>query len=422
MNSLSSQTRIETFRFFNFNKLRIRLLCIGMLCMLGISLTIPAQAQVATPHHPPVKDSSVIVGFEWIGNEFQYPAPAPEETKKPDAANSHFAKNDDRPHGDTFPMTWADDGEIYASAGDPAWGGKYEGLDVEKFSGMPPGYTITRINSMAGYKGTGGSGTKPSGMISVNGVLYLAFQNLLGAKPPAHGPQDQGQGKETKISQHGSDAMIVHSNDYGKTWEPAIENIKVPMFPGSTFGGPAFVNNGKNNANAPDGYIYAVSTDQWDNGDNLRVGRVPADRIQDRAAWEWISELKDPDHPVWSSNLQQAVPVFSDNGHISLPDEVYIAGIKRYILLTWSLKLPFSPYDGTELDIYDAPHPWGPFTLVHHEDLWESMEMTPYCPRLPLKWLQVKPHELDGWIQFSGSWRTKHYRSHVRQFRMKLRQ
>ena len=34
--------------------------------------------------------------------------------------------------GDTYPMTWGADGEIYTSAGDPCWGKVYDGLDVEK--------------------------------------------------------------------------------------------------------------------------------------------------------------------------------------------------------------------------------------------------------------------------------------------------
>ncbi len=44
--------------------------------------------------------------------------------------------------------------------------------------------------------------------------------------------------------------MIVSSRDHGKTWSPAIKDIKTPMFPGNKFGGPAFVNNGRDNANA----------------------------------------------------------------------------------------------------------------------------------------------------------------------------
>jgi hypothetical protein len=374
-------------------------------------------------NHPQMKKSDVIVGFEWLGKQIEYPPPGHgEDLSKIGPVAPYYAKRGYQIHGDTFPMTWADDGELYASAGDPNWGGKIDGLDVEKFSGMPRDYKITRVNPMADFKGAGGEGTKPSGMISVNGVLYLAFQNLLGAKPPADGPQNQGQGKEGLISQHGSDAMIVSSRDHGRTWTPAIRDMKGPMFPGNNFGGPAFVNTGRDNANDPDDYVYAVSTDQWDNGSTLQVGRVPADRIQDGNSWEWISELKDHDHPLWSKNLEQAVSVLTDDGHISLPDMVYIAPIKRYVLLTWYFKKTFSPLNGTELAIYDAPHPWGPFTLVHREDIWESVDMNPYCPRLPLKWLQVKDHELVGWIQFSGSWRpnSPHYRSHVREFRMKI--
>lgn len=372
---------------------------------------------------PQFNKSPVIVGFRWLGDEIAYPPPGPGEEKSAiGPIDPYFSEVGYQIHGDTFPMTWADDGEIYASAGDPGWGGKNDGLDVEKFSGMPPHYTITRVNRMPDYMGSGGGGPKPSGMISVDGVIYLAFQNLLGTKPPAHGPQDSGSRVEGEISQHGSDATIVSSRDHGKTWTPDIEDIKVPMFPGNTFGGPAFVNTGRNNADAPDQYVYAVSTDQWDNGSALRVGRVPADRIQDRSAWEWIAGLEDYNHPVWSGNLQNAIPVLNDDGRMSLPDMVYVGSIRRYLLLTWRLYKNFSPRDGTELMIYDAPHPWGPFTLVHQDAFWESVDMTPYCPRLPLKWLQTKEHELVGWIQFSGNWRknSRHYRSHVREFKMQI--
>jgi hypothetical protein len=373
--------------------------------------------------HPRLNKSQVIIGFQWLGDEIAYPPPGPgEDTSAIGPVAPYFDKVGYQIHGDTFPMTWADDDEIYTSAGDPGWGGKNEGLDVEGFSGMPPHYAITRVNPMSDYKGSGGGGPKPSGMICVNGVLYLAFQNLLGTKPPAHGPQNRGSGVEREISQHGSDATIVSSRDHGKTWTPDINDIKVPMFPGNTFGGPAFVNTGRNNADAPDQYVYAVSTDQWDNGSSLRVGRVPADRIQDRSAWEWIAGLKDYEHPIWSANLRHAISVLNDDGRISLPDMVYVAPIKRYLFLTWRFYRNFSPLDGTELMLYDAPHPWGPFTLVHREALWESLDMSPYCPRLPLNWLQAVDHELMGWIQFSGSWRknSPHYRSHVRKFKMQI--
>jgi len=379
---------------------------------LAFSQTAEIAPQIITENSPP-KPSDVILSFHWVGNESAYPTPGPGDDVAPvDPASRHGVPDYGVRFGDTFPMTWAAADEIYASAGDPNWGAKWDGLDVEKFSGMPPHYTITRVNAMPDYHGSGGGGPKPSGMISVHGVLYLAVQNLLGKKPPAFGTR----------SQHGDDATIISSRDHGKTWAPARADIKTPMFPGHIFGGPAFVNTGRDNAGAPDKYVYAVSTDQWDNGSNLRVGRVPANRIQDAAAWQWVADVNGYKHPHWTSDLNRAAPVLTDDRRISLPEMVYIAPIRRYLLLTWRLYKDFSNSDGTELMIYDAPHPWGPFTLVHQEAMWEGKEMNPYCPRLPLKWLKVNGDEIDGWLQFSGSWRktSTEYRSHVREFKMKI--
>src|ERR1035438_2210873 len=81
--------------------------------------------------------------FEWVGKQTEYPPPGPgDNAAGVGPVVPYFAKAGAQIHGDTFPMTWADDGEIYASAGDPNWGGKEDGLDVEKYSGLPPHYTI----------------------------------------------------------------------------------------------------------------------------------------------------------------------------------------------------------------------------------------------------------------------------------------
>jgi len=147
---------------------------------------IPAGRQFATGEPPrsqnpghPLKSSDVITQFQWLTVQIAYPPPGPgEDAKLLGPLKQYFEKAGYQIHGDTYPMTWADDDEIYASAGDPNWGGKNDGLDIEKFTGTPPHYTITRVNRMSDYVGYGGSGVKPSGMICVKGVLYLAFQNL----------------------------------------------------------------------------------------------------------------------------------------------------------------------------------------------------------------------------------------------------
>ncbi len=341
-----------------------------------------------------IPQSDLIRGFEWCGERIPYP--------------------DKDIKGDTYPLTWADDGEIYAAAGDPLWGETADGLDVEKFSGGPTDYTITKVNPMNDYRGWGGNGPKPSGMICVDGVLYFAFQNMLGMRKPPF----------SLASQHGSDAHILYSTWKGGVWTPSFCNIGAPMFPGHHFGGPAFINFGQNNANARDEYVYAVSSDQWDNGSNLRLGRVPAQWIVRREAWEWVCAFTPSGEPAWSYDLAEAIPLLSLHRWLGLPEMVYLADIQRYLLFTWRLNKDFSGDDGTDLLVFEAPEPWGPFSLVHFEEYWEGKAFNPYCPRLPLKWMEADG--VTGWLQFSGSWcpagqEKGYYRSNVRQFRLKLR-
>jgi hypothetical protein len=338
--------------------------------------------------------SDLISSIEWLGERASYPEV---EIK-----------------GDTYPMTWADDDGLYVSAGDPHWGESRSGLDVEKFVGGPTDYRIEKVNPMPDYLGWGGDGPKPSGMICVEGVLYLAFQNMLRTRRPPH----------SLTSQHGSDAQIVYSTNKGRFWVPTLGNIAAPMFAGHKFGGPAFVNSGRNNADARDGFVYAISGDQWDNGSNLRLGRVPADRIVDRHAWQFVCAFGPGGEPAWSWDLDESIPVLSLHRWIGLPELVYLAGIERYLLLTWRLHQDFSPDHGTDLLIFEAPEPWGPFSLVHFEEYWEGKAVNPYCPRIPLKWME--DDGVTGWLQFSGSWgpagqEAGYYRSNLRPFRLKLK-
>jgi hypothetical protein len=342
----------------------------------------------------PIPRSDIILSMQWLSERIPYPDP--------------------QIKGDTFPMTWADDDEIYTSAGDPLWGESTSGLDIEKISGPAENYKIHKVNQMNDYLGWGGNGLKPSGMICVENILYLAFQNLLLSKKPAYG----------LISQHGSDAQIVYSSVKGLFFTPALNTIKSPMFPGNHFGGPAFINFGKNNENAFDDFIYAVSSDQWDNGSNLRLGRVPKERIAEPTAWQWVCSFDLDGHPVWGYCLEDSIPILSLYRWISLPEMVYLAEINRYLLLTWHLHEDFSPDSGTDLLVLESPSPWGPFSFVHYEEFWEGKLFNPYCPRLPLKWLEGDG--VTGWPQFSGSWgpygqAEGYYRSNVQKFRLKLK-
>ena len=111
--------------------------------------------------------------------------------------------------GDSHPMTWAADDAIYIGTGDPlyyvkdgvptravvdvpsppdrsseAWDlyCRTTGTVFERITGDPEDMQLARINDLTYFNGYGGSGVKPTGMLSVNGTLFFAVQNLLGCK------------------------------------------------------------------------------------------------------------------------------------------------------------------------------------------------------------------------------------------------
>lgn len=342
--------------------------------------------------------SEAIRGFEWLGPTVPYP----EMDKR----------------GDTFPVTWAQDDRLYTSAGDPVWPDKGSGLDFECIDGPATNFRITRPNRMEDFRGWGGAGPKPSGLISVERTLYLAFQNVTG--PGESGDQSADLLTNYMNFGHGYDAHIIASSDFGFNWTASPKQIQKPMFPGRLFGSPAFVNFGKDNEGARDSFVYAISGEGWDNGIHCRLGRVPRDKILHAESWEWVLS-NDMHNPSWTGDMSKAVPILTHPGYLGFVDMVYLRSLKRYLLLAWKNKVKADPDSGSELLIYDSPEPWGPFTVVYHEDPWESISLNPYNPRLPLKWFN--PATQEGWLLYSGSWRsggkTPTYRMHVRPFRLR---
>ena len=374
------------FIYFKTNKPKLFVSLFVFCCVSLFSQNPDAKGYDYT-----IKKSKTILGIEWMGEEI----PFPDSAKK----------------GDTFPITWADDNNQYTSAGDPLWGNKWDGLDLECFTGDAPKYKIDKINDMPDFKGYGGNGPKPTGLISIKGVLYLAFQNLTGIFVNAGNAEYS----------HGYDASIVFSTDHGKTWNPDITKNRTPIFPGRMFGAPAFINYGKDNEGATDNYVYIISGEGWSNGSNCRLARAPADKIMDATAWQFVKENKSGNQPVWTNNIYDAIPVITHDEYLGAVDMVYITKLKRYLLLSWHFKTYSDPNNGSEIVIYESPQPWGPFSLVCQEK-WETNEKTPYNPRIPLKWFDQD--KLEGWILFSGTWRnggsTPYYRSHIRKFKLLL--
>jgi hypothetical protein len=278
--------------------------------------------------------------------------------------------------GDTWNPTWADDDNLYTIACDTlgnAQNPTNSNLAVYKFTGGPPAdIKVELVNGMPQFGRMvqvwpeDNCCWKGSGLICVDGVLYLAAGRNRYANP-----------KEFNIQQVW-DSVIIKSTDHGKTWSE-VPPLGKSMFPGHTFGNPSFIQYGKDGTAGPHGsdkYIYAVSNDgAWNNGNTMVLGRVARDKIGnlDAADWEFVNDFDKNYQPVWKPDHRTAMYIFRAPGQTSVCGMAYLPGINQYILPQWhypSLNVwPQDPkWNTSRFQFYSSPTPWGPWSLFATQD------------------------------------------------------
>jgi len=248
--------------------------------------------------------------------------------------------------GDNWPSAWADDGALYTAYGD-GWGflPKVErklSLGFARVAGGPLDFTGENLRSMTGERyGQGAAGVKASGMTSVDGVLYLWARNA-------------------------RNAQLAWSRDYARTWQWAHWRLQ------ESFGAPAFLSFGQDNADARDRYVYTYSQDvdsAYDSADGLVLARVPHDQIRDRAAYEFFAGIDADRRPTWSASVAARKPVFENPGRVYRSSVSYHPPTRRYLLCQ------IIPGEDTRFEggfgVYDAPEPWGPWTTVFYTPKWD---------------------------------------------------
>jgi hypothetical protein len=265
---------------------------------------------------------------------------------------------------DNWPMTWGEDDAQYTSYGD---GFGFEphverklSMGFARITGGPGDFRGVNLRSDGERTGGGAAGPKASGILMVDGVLYLWVRNM-------------------------ANSQLAWSTDRGKTWQWGFK-----MDAG--FGSPAFLNFGRNYAGARDGFVYTYSQDgpsAYDADNGVMLARVPKGRIRDRGAWEFFERL-DGGRPVWTSESTRRGAVFSYPANCERVDVVYDAGIGRYLMA-----LGYDHDGGWGL--FDAPEPWGPWTTVLHRQ-WDVAGTHGY--RLPAKWISADGLTLT--LVFSG--------------------
>jgi CubicO group peptidase (beta-lactamase class C family) len=326
-------------------------ICLLFLCLPALSV----HAETDSNQAPPYPYSPVITSLSW--------APASEIQR--DALGS-----------DNWPLTWGDDGQLYTAYGD---GNGFDPKVPDKLSlgfarveGTPESFTGVNIRSDGEQVGDGASGKKASGILMVDGTLYMWVRNVI----------SNGQG-----------CQLASSTDYAETWTWSNWTF-------AEFGYCTFINFGQNYAGARDNYVYTVTHDHpsaYQAADRFILMRVPKGQITDRDAYEFLKEFNPYEDPVWSAEVNQRGTVFTNPGKARRSGISYNAALGRY--LWWQ----GFPNKGDEKDsggfgIFDAPEPWGPWTTVYYTDLWDVGPGE--TASFPTKWMSGDGKTL--YLVFSG--------------------
>jgi CubicO group peptidase (beta-lactamase class C family) len=299
----------------------------------------PIMDAVVGPSYPP---SPVIKKIVW--------APADEIVRK--ASGS-----------DNWPVTWADDDNQYTAYGD-GWGfepktKKKLSLGIARITGSPTDFNGTNVRSESGERlGQGAKGAKASGMLMVDGVLYMLVRNT-------------------------GNSQLAWSADHGESWTWCGWKFT------ESFGAPTFLNFGRNYAGALDKFVYIYSLDSdsaYEPADRMVMACVPKNEIRNRSSYKFLKGLDGSDRPIWTKNIADRGAVFINPGKCYRSGISYNAGLKRYL---WCQTIYGSDDMRTKggIGIFDAPQPWGPWTTVYYTQDWDVGPGE--TSSLPTKWISA---------------------------------
>jgi hypothetical protein len=328
----------------------------SLLCFLALAYPAFAAAPATAPYPP----SPVIREIRW--------APVPQIIRRGVAPDG----------SDCWPLTWAEDGDLYTAYGDgfgfEPFIPKKVSLGVAKVSGLPPDFHGINLRTPSNeWFGNGKVGRKASGMLMVDGVLYMLARNL-------------------------GNSQMAWSRDHGATWTWADWKFT------TSFGCPTFLNFGQNYAGARDRFVYVYSPDEngaYGAADRMVLARVPQDRIREQSAYEFFAGTTADDGATWTKDISQRAAVFTNPGHCYRGGIAYDPALRRYL---WCQILPESTNAGGPrfqggFGVYDAPEPWGPWTTAYYCPVWDVGPGE--SSNFPTKWMAADGR--SAWLVFSGN-------------------
>ena len=273
--------------------------------------------------------------------------------------------------GDTWVGAWGRDGSLYTPSDDTFGfnGAGNSNIAVNQITGDDLlALTGETVNTMADYGVSSqeladGCNWKSGGCISIDGVLYLVISR-----------HKYGQSSGDPFRrQTAKNASIIKSVNQGRSWaRSALENYDHPMFPGSRFATPYFVDFGKNEqgrVDLADRYVYGISNNGfWDNGDSMVLGRVLRQNLGklNGSDWEFYAGGEGMLAANWTRDMSRARLILDQPNHLGMTGATYIPAFHCYLMIGW-----YYPKGGGKLadasretvwDFYQSPKPWGPWS------------------------------------------------------------
>jgi len=267
------------------------------------------------------------------------------------------------PGSDLWPITWGDDGHQYVSWGD---GGGFGGTNREgrvnigvariegnwdrpSFKNIWGGRNAENPNHWAGT--TTSAIGKSVGIISIDDRLYMWIN---GIERYAY-----------------EECWISESLDGGASWSKRAWGFTNS----DLLAVPTFIQFGRGYRNARDSYVYTYfkymrnPDEKWAGrtpearippDGRLVLARVHRDSVMDRDAYQWFAGKDEEGAPLWSSNIADKRSVFEEPAGIRAVAVAFNQGLGRYILTNTHYDL------GSNLGVFEAPEPWGPWSTVKY--------------------------------------------------------
>ncbi len=255
--------------------------------------------------------------------------------------------------GDLWLNTWADDDALYSGWGDgrgvaahPDW----TDCGVARFTGEPPDL-VAEERCFAAPTAAPPVNDKPSSLLFLDGRLVGAFHSPLG---------NAWIGYLAVSLDHGATWTRLGFYDEGKIVpvgaSPWTRDVRSP------FRCLFFVNMGRDFALSTDGYVYALGIGtEWAWPGGVYLARVARADVLSYGAYRYFAGLENG-VPRWSAEQTDSVAV-PGLATLDQGSAMFHPGINRYLFLT-------------STRLYDAPEPWGPWTLAA---VWTG-------PGAPLVW------------------------------------